>query len=393
LQFAAFTVICSASILILTHSSLDNFSICHEEKFATWTNDFLTFYFGGSVFICVILILRVILPFLGLSEGSVKYPEAILLTQSVSVIICLSLGAERLLPHVHPCSDYLGVKTSPFLFFDWICTLPFLFYLASIIDEPQRSATWKDALKEILCGLGLLFFILLSALSKTDVFLYVALFFLSAFFIIFPLFWQQYESNYAYQVAKSQFIKDQEENHSFNPDLYTAFTLANCKFNLSALLSIFSLIFPVLYWLRAMHWFDDDVYCVLMFGFSLTTKFFFIQLISDCHIELLDPNKYFLIEQKKKANEGRLMFLRYVFHEVRVPLNSISLGLQILDDVKNLKPEEIETVAMMKDATRFMAETLNDVLSLQKIEEGKLSLEFKPFCPEVLILSVLNNCR
>jgi signal transduction histidine kinase len=33
----------------------------------------------------------------------------------------------------------------------------------------------------------------------------------------------------------------------------------------------------------------------------------------------------------------------------------------------------------MKDASSFMSDTLNDVLSLQKIEEGKLELEMVPF--------------
>jgi signal transduction histidine kinase len=33
----------------------------------------------------------------------------------------------------------------------------------------------------------------------------------------------------------------------------------------------------------------------------------------------------------------------------------------------------------MRDASTFMSDTLNDVLSLQKIEEGKLELEMVPF--------------
>jgi signal transduction histidine kinase len=58
-----------------------------------------------------------------------------------------------------------------------------------------------------------------------------------------------------------------------------------------------------------------------------------------------------------------------------------------------LSREEKETMGIMKEATRFMAETLNDVLSLQKIEEGKLQLEFKPFSPEGLVFSVIRNFR
>lgn len=101
-----------------------------------------------------------------------------------------------------------------------------------------------------------------------------------------------------------------------------------------------------------------------------------------------------LVEEKKKAEESRLMFLRYVFHEVRVPLNSVALGLQLLQDSSsNFSEEDRETISLMREATGFMAETLNDVLSLQKIEEGMLELELKPFQPHTLIRAVISNFR
>ena len=34
---------------------------------------------------------------------------------------------------------------------------------------------------------------------------------------------------------------------------------------------------------------------------------------------------------------------------------------------------------MMKGASEFMSDTLNDVLSMQKIEDGKLELDLSPF--------------
>jgi signal transduction histidine kinase len=68
------------------------------------------------------------------------------------------------------------------------------------------------------------------------------------------------------------------------------------------------------------------------------------------------------------------MFLRsYVFHEVRVPLNSISMSLSLIEDeVEDLSSEAHDMVNMMKEASHFMSETLNDVLSLQKIEDDQL---------------------
>ena len=34
---------------------------------------------------------------------------------------------------------------------------------------------------------------------------------------------------------------------------------------------------------------------------------------------------------KQRANEAQRHFLRYVFHEVRVPLNTIRLGLETIE--------------------------------------------------------------
>jgi hypothetical protein len=101
-----------------------------------------------------------------------------------------------------------------------------------------------------------------------------------------------------------------------------------------------------------------------------------------------------LLEEEKKINEGsRSMFFRYIFHEIRVPLNSISLGLQLLQENKVLNKQDMEILMMMKESVNFMGQTLNDVLSLQKIEEGMLQLEYKPFPPKEIVDSVLYSFR
>jgi anti-sigma28 factor (negative regulator of flagellin synthesis) len=43
--------------------------------------------------------------------------------------------------------------------------------------------------------------------------------------------------------------------------------------------------------------------------------------------------------------------------------------------------------------TTFMSETLNDVLSLQKIEDGQLTLEMNLFKPDVLFKSALSTFK
>eukprot|EP01042_Synura_sphagnicola_P001701 gene1701-1995_t len=55
------------------------------------------------------------------------------------------------------------------------------------------------------------------------------------------------------------------------------------------------------------------------------------------------------------------------------------MGISLLEDSRQLNDEDRESLLMMKGATSFMQETLNDVLCMQKIEEGKLELTYAPF--------------
>jgi signal transduction histidine kinase len=87
-----------------------------------------------------------------------------------------------------------------------------------------------------------------------------------------------------------------------------------------------------------------------------------------------------------QANASRSQFLRYIFHEIRNPLNSLSLGLLsviggseatrgsagVADDVD-------EALLIMKDSVNYISDVLNDVLSMHKIEEGVLELVMQSF--------------
>jgi len=59
--------------------------------------------------------------------------------------------------------------------------------------------------------------------------------------------------------------------------------------------------------------------------------------------------------------------------------------VQLLADSFEPGSYDAETVALMREATTFLGETLNDLLALQKIEEGDLELLMKPFLLEDLL--------
>ena len=76
----------------------------------------------------------------------------------------------------------------------------------------------------------------------------------------------------------------------------------------------------------------------------------------------LTPTRTYVLLAEQKANASRRSFLWYLLHKVRVPLNSISMGLPLLDGEN--KSESGETITMKGEAASFMSDTLNDVLSV-----------------------------
>ena len=108
---------------------------------------------------------------------------------------------------------------------------------------------------------------------------------------------------------------------------------------------------------------------------SLFAIGFMITICTDIQVNNTRQLQILLVQKSfEKINDSRRFFLKYIFHEVRNPLNSFAIGLEILR--KSNLPQEIqETLTMMTSSKEYMADTLNNVLSIQKIEEGKMDLE------------------
>jgi signal transduction histidine kinase len=78
--------------------------------------------------------------------------------------------------------------------------------------------------------------------------------------------------------------------------------------------------------------------------------------------------------------------LRYIFHEIRNPLNSLSLGLlSVIGGSESTRGsagvanDVDEALLIMKDSVNYISDVLNDVLSMHKIEEGVLELVMQSF--------------
>jgi signal transduction histidine kinase len=81
-------------------------------------------------------------------------------------------------------------------------------------------------------------------------------------------------------------------------------------------------------------------------------------------------------EQLKHASELKSRFLSYMSHEFRTPLGSITSLAGILQDRTDgpLTEEQAKQVAFIKDCGQELAEMVNDLLDLAKVEAGRITI-------------------
>jgi signal transduction histidine kinase len=108
------------------------------------------------------------------------------------------------------------------------------------------------------------------------------------------------------------------------------------------------------------------------------------ELFKHMHSESVD-----MFEGREASSRRKL--LRYVFHEMRAPLNAISMAVELLTNqyktgaTPKSRKADLETLQMIEEASLTMERTLKDSMTLQRIEEGLL-------VPQVKIFSVHEMC-
>lgn len=85
---------------------------------------------------------------------------------------------------------------------------------------------------------------------------------------------------------------------------------------------------------------------------------------------------------ESRASDMKKRFVNYIFHEVRVPLNTSLLAIQNLigeDVFKDAAEDQVELVDVLQSSLGMMEKVLNDVLDFNRMEAGKLLYATSPF--------------
>jgi signal transduction histidine kinase len=122
--------------------------------------------------------------------------------------------------------------------------------------------------------------------------------------------------------------------------------------------------------------------------FSVSTKGLYVAVILHVHLRTVQQAVADLREDQRAA-QARRDFLKFVFHELRSPLRSLAAGIDLLNANVRRSAVDQDSLDMMRGAADTMGDTINNFLSLQKIEAGELELDMHPFSLDESITNVL----
>ena len=288
------------------------------------------------------------------------------------------------------CEDTMGSISPVVQWAEWQVNVPLLFYLTITLDSSKNVLSFQDIVIVFCSWLGI-FSAAVTVDNRLSLRSYTVSIGISVVAIFVALILLVNSAYCAYANEKQSQAVESNKNIDVYKDLKKLrLSILKRKLECSIYLACSFPIFPVVYFAGIFKVITvDQQFCATLIV-SYLVKQMYAYILTDSHFEILDSRTHDLrVEQS--ANVSRRAYLKYVFHEVRVPLNSISLGLHILVSSGNLSPDDMDVIAMMKESTNFMTETLNDVLSIQKIEDGKLELQMHNTSLESIIRGVCNS--
>ena len=299
-----------------------------EEPFANWTS---YYYFGGGfsfatsiaqqtnkVLICSLQRRRC-----GRDDKSVYYFAAIVIAAIAGSSSFMTFSRN----YGGICMDVLGVETSAAQWSEWVTCVPLMVYVAIAVDH-KPCLSWMD------CGIvgGVFLAMSCGVVLNFDL--------VSRGFGIFLFIFgtcASIGSNVAILYIKSE--GNRGEYLFFGGNIMEKsddeIVASIKKVALTKLMFILFPAFPLAYLLRLYGAIDRDQLYVAFLLLSVTAKLLFVSSLVEEQVTAIDQMQARTMTVAT-ANESRRTFLRYVFHELRIPLNTITMGIAVVEDRRGM---------------------------------------------------------
>lgn len=177
-------------------------------------------------------------------------------------------------------------------------------------------------------------------------------------------------------------------------------TLTSRRYDLSRLLAFIFPLFAIAYFIRALKYITNEQ-CTIVFMFlGISTKVIYMEVASNAYLDEFHPSNIELLLLLKSDLE-RITYLKFIFHEARIPLQSLSLGLEILNNLQyssissssipsltnNLTTDLNDTIQHINNSTKSITEIFDNILLLHKINDKNITLKYK----KINLFNVLNK--
>jgi len=145
-------------------------------------------------------------------------------------------------------------------------------------------------------------------------------------------------------------------------------------------------LFPVIYFLGMAGFLSNCEDLLLLCDLFSKALFLAIVLIYQFHDTVAQGTTRLVAMEE--ASSAQKVFLRFVFHEVRVPFQSLLLGIEHLQQEESLSAFAPMLDVLMSSA-EMMKRVIDDVLSLSRLQDGQLKLEPVGFSLEEIVTSTI----
>jgi len=148
-------------------------------------------------------------------------------------------------------------------------------------------------------------------------------------------------------------------------------------------------IFPLVFSLKMFGYISEQDYIDMSPILDLSAKAVFLGLLLTVHSHSDHKKNNQLVKELKRQNSFQAKFLRFVYHEIRNPFNTIMLGLDHLLNEIQIQ-EHCQLLITLKKCARSVNKVIDDAVELTK-NQASLELLLEPTCLEQLVYDAVGE--